>query len=262
MKRFLLLFFTALLLISCSKEIQTNEAIPLAEAELFNSQRLLKASITTRGELDEEAISSLISSAEIEVPVITTTVTTTTTAVTTKKPNTTTKITTSTTSKPVTTTSKVTTTPKVTTTTKPTTTSTVVQTTTNSDFVYSSEALEILKLDNEKRSAVGKSALVLDEALTKAANARAKELVTKFSHTRPDGTNYSTILSSYGVTSKVHSEIIAWGYNSPKEAVEGWMNSSVHKANILDTNNRGFTKVGIGYYNNNGKKYWVQIFAK
>ena len=253
MKRLLLLFFTALLLISCSKEDQKHETIPIAEAELFNSQKLLQASITTRGEIDEETLVSLISSARVEESQVTTTVTTTTN-VTTKKPNTTTKGTASTT-KPITTV------PNVTTTTKPTTTITV-QTTTSGDFIYSSEALEILKLDNEKRSAVGKSALVLDEALTKAANARAKELVTKFSHTRPNGTDYSTILSSFGVTSKVTSEIIAWGYNSPKDVVDGWMNSSVHKANILDTNNRGFTKVGIGYYNNNGTKYWVQIFGK
>ena len=238
MKRFLLLFFTALLLISCSKEDQKQEAISLAEAELFNSQKFLQASITTRGMLAEEDILLLIESIEKE-----TTVTTQTTKV-----DSTTKV--STTTKPITT-------AKVTTTTKPTTTTTIQ--TTSGDFSYSNEALDVFRLDNEKREAVGKSALVLDEALTKAANARAKELVTKFSHTRPNGTNYATILSSYG---KETSEIIAWGYNSPKDVVDGWMNSAVHKANILDSNNRGFTKVGIGYYNSNGKKYWVQIFAK
>ena len=245
MKRLLILFFTALLC-SCSKE--TNENIPLSEAELFNTQRILKASITTRGEIDEESISSLISSIEkekIEVTEIT--------AVTSTKPNTTTKV--NSTNKPITTT----TTSVVTS--KPNTT-TIQTTTATSDFEYSNEALAILKLDNEKRAEVGKSALVLDESLTKAANARAKELVTKFSHTRPNGTNYSTILKDYGVTSKETSEIIAWGYNSPKDVVNGWMNSKVHKANILDSNNRGFTKVGIGYYNNGGKKYWVQIFGK
>lgn len=256
MKQILLLFFTALLLIGCSKEEKKQDIdTALEEGVLFNSQMMLRSSVTTRPELDEEAIASLISNIEEEkqaaVTELTTTVTSTTNKTTTTKPITTTKssvVTTTTTSIPVTTTNS--------------TTVTTTSSASDEAFVYSSEALAILKLDNEKRASVGKGALVLDEALTKAASARAKELVTKFSHTRPNGQNYSSILSSFGVTSTVTSEIIAWGYKTPAEAVNGWMNSAVHKANILDSNNRGFTKVGIGYYNNNGTKYWVQIFAK
>lgn len=40
-------------------------------------------------------------------------------------------------------------------------------------------------------------------------------------------------------------ENIAWGQRSPEEVMNGWMNSSEHRANIL---NSSFKKIGVAYY--------------
>ena len=39
--------------------------------------------------------------------------------------------------------------------------------------------------------------------------------------------------------------------------MKDWLNSSGHRANILNTH---VTKVGIGYIDVDGRIYWVQIF--
>ncbi|MFR8737827.1 MAG: CAP domain-containing protein [Eubacterium sp.] len=54
-------------------------------------------------------------------------------------------------------------------------------------------------------------------------------------------------------------ENIAWGQRSPEEVMNGWMNSSGHRANIL---NSSFKKIGVAYYvGANGRTYWTQLFT-
>ena len=56
-------------------------------------------------------------------------------------------------------------------------------------------------------------------------------------------------------------ENIAAGYMTPKEVVEGWMNSTGHRENILSPK---FTEIGVGCYENKNleyKAYWVQLFG-
>nr|WP_302674582.1 CAP domain-containing protein [Eubacterium sp. CAG:161] len=54
-------------------------------------------------------------------------------------------------------------------------------------------------------------------------------------------------------------ENIAWGQRSPEEVMNGWMNSSEHRANIL---NSSFKKIGVAYYVGvNGRTYWTQLFT-
>ena len=55
------------------------------------------------------------------------------------------------------------------------------------------------------------------------------------------------------------AENIALTYNdSADDVMEVWMDSSGHKANILSDD---VAKIGVGYYEVNGKHYWVQVFA-
>ena len=61
-------------------------------------------------------------------------------------------------------------------------------------------------------------------------------------------------------------ENIAAGYASPEAVMSGWMNSSGHRANILNCN---FTEIGVGYAyaaNDPGtiqyRHYWTQVLAK
>lgn len=44
---------------------------------------------------------------------------------------------------------------------------------------------------------------------------------------------------------------------SASSAMNAWMNSQGHKANIL---HNYYTTIGIGVYEYNGSKYWVQLF--
>ena len=53
-------------------------------------------------------------------------------------------------------------------------------------------------------------------------------------------------------------ENIAMGQKNPEQVMSSWMNSSGHKANIL---NSEFGKIGIGCYKKNGIYYWVQMFT-
>ena len=88
---------------------------------------------------------------------------------------------------------------------------------------------------------------------------RAKEIETSFSHTRPNGSSFSTVLTENGITFRGSGENIAWGQRTPEEVMNGWMNSEGHRANIL---NPKFKKIGVGFYQNaEGRNYWTQLFT-
>ena len=116
---------------------------------------------------------------------------------------------------------------------------------------------EVVKLINEERAKVGLSKVTTTTALNNAALERAKETVTNFSHTRPNGTSCFTILSEKNISYKACGENIAYGQKSAQAVMNAWMNSSGHRANILSSK---FSKVGIGCYQSNGTLYWTQLF--
>lgn len=121
------------------------------------------------------------------------------------------------------------------------------------------EAAEaVTSLVNAARQDAGLSELELDADLCAAAQARAQEIAQSFSHTRPDGSSCFTILEEFGVSYRAAGENIAMGQRTPEEVMDGWMNSSGHRANIL---NGTFTSIGVGYYvDGAGAAHWVQIF--
>lgn len=128
---------------------------------------------------------------------------------------------------------------------------------------YSAYASEVLRLVNIERDKVGAAHLVLDGALCDAANMRAIEMdySGNFSHTRPDGRDCFTVFSFCKISFYTCGENIAAGYPTPAAVVDGWMNSTGHKANIL---NAAFTKMGLGYSTGGGgeyRHYWAQEFA-
>lgn len=101
--------------------------------------------------------------------------------------------------------------------------------------------------------------MVLSDELMMAAAVRSQEVTKVFSHTRPDGTPFSSIVSRHG---RRIGENIGGGYQTPEEVVDGWMHSEGHRKNILHPD---FTELGVGYtYEENSqyKHYWVQIFRR
>jgi hypothetical protein len=90
------------------------------------------------------------------------------------------------------------------------------------------------------------------------ANIRAKELVQKFDHTRPNGSDCFTVLND--VSYYWAGENIAYNYHpSPDKVFNQWLNSEGHRNNILNSN---ATHIGAGFYKaSDGRCYWVQILV-
>ncbi len=122
----------------------------------------------------------------------------------------------------------------------------------------SSFAAQVVKLVNAERAKAGLSSVTVDTKVQKAAQVRATEQAKVFSHTRPNGTSCFTALSEAGVNYRGAGENIAYGQTTPQAVMTAWMNSSGHRANIL---NQKFTKIGVGYTVINGVPYWAQMFT-
>lgn len=122
-----------------------------------------------------------------------------------------------------------------------------------------SYAEQVVALVNEERAKAGLSPVELDTEIASAALVRAHEIKTTFSHTRPDGRKFSTVLTDNGIRFNGAGENIAWGQRSPEQVMNAWMNSAGHRANIL---NAKYTKLGAGHFQDaNGTNYWVQLFT-
>lgn len=114
------------------------------------------------------------------------------------------------------------------------------------------KAYEVLELVNKEREKAGLSKLVMDKELLEAAMVRAAEIVVLFDHNRPNGSECFTACD------KMYGENIAMGQGTADYVMECWMNSSGHKANILQS---AYKSIGIGCFYKNGRRYWVQCFG-
>lgn len=118
---------------------------------------------------------------------------------------------------------------------------------------YEDIAKEALKLCNEERTKVGLSTLKWDGGLYACADVRAEEASRKWSHTRPNGKKWWTVNKKI-----MYGENLAYGYSTAEEAVKAWMESDVHRDNILYED---FTKCGISVYKKGNTYYWAQEFG-
>ena len=116
---------------------------------------------------------------------------------------------------------------------------------------------EVVRLVNKERSSRGLSALTMDWQLSRVARYKSQDMHDKryFSHTSPTYGSPFDMISAFGISYRSAGENIAKGQRSPQEVVNAWMNSSGHRANIL---NASFTKIGVGYVANGN--YWTQMF--
>ena len=124
----------------------------------------------------------------------------------------------------------------------------------------STYAEQIVALVNVEREKVGLAPVTLSTELGQAAMIRAKEIEVSFSHTRPNGSYFTSVLQENGITYRLAGENIAWGQKSPEEVMNAWMNSAGHRANILNPN---FKELGVAHYQNaRGVNYFVQLFKQ
>ena len=110
----------------------------------------------------------------------------------------------------------------------------------------------ILCLHNQIRAENGLPALRENKQLRKAALGHSRDMVkdSYFEHTTPEGvTMVDRILRARYVREDqgwALGENLAWGtgsYGTPRGAVEAWMDSPGHRANILK---RSFRDLGVG----------------
>lgn len=119
-------------------------------------------------------------------------------------------------------------------------------------------AERVVDLVNQERAKAGLAPLSVSRPAASAALVRSKEIEGAFSHTRPNGSSFSTALTEQGVNYRSAGENIAWGQKTPEQVMHAWMNSAGHRANIL---NAKFTALGVGCYRNAaGVYYWTQLF--
>ena len=116
------------------------------------------------------------------------------------------------------------------------------------------EGNQVFQLVNQRRKENGLTELTYRNDIQDAANIRANEIISTFSHTRPDG---SSCFTSVNVNYYAIGENIASGQKSAAEVMNAWMNSPGHRANILS---KQFTGIAVGVVQYQGVSYWVQIF--
>lgn len=125
----------------------------------------------------------------------------------------------------------------------------------------STQAEAVLKLVNEERAKQGLQPLTLSSKLTSIATMKAKDMAEKgyFDHTSPTYGTPFQMLQQFGVHYSSAGENIAAGQQTPEQVMQGWMNSSGHRANIL---NKNYDTIGIGYYKGGSYgTYWTQLFT-
>ena len=120
-------------------------------------------------------------------------------------------------------------------------------------FAQSNTEAEVIAKVNEIRVANGLNTLRYDASLEASAAVRANELTVRFSHTRPNGSDWYTVNPDL-----MYGENLADGYNTADAVVNAWMASPAHKANILKPD---FTTVAVSTTVKDGKTYWAQEFS-
>ena len=116
---------------------------------------------------------------------------------------------------------------------------------------------EVIRLVNEIRVENGLKPLTANWELSRVARYKSEDMSNNryFSHTSPTYGTPFQMIKAFGLSYRSAGENIAYGYGTPAAVVNGWMNSSGHRANIL---NASYTQIGVGYCASGN--YWTQMF--
>ena len=142
---------------------------------------------------------------------------------------------------------------------------------TNPDLIYPGQVLnipqldsnvaeferEVIRLVNVERTKNGLKPLTENWELSRVARYKSQDMVDNryFSHTSPTYGSPFQMIRAFGLSFRTAGENIAYGQRTPQAVVNAWMNSSGHRANIL---NASYTQIGVGYVA--GGNYWTQMF--
>ncbi|HJQ54039.1 MAG TPA: CAP domain-containing protein [Gemmatimonadaceae bacterium] len=129
---------------------------------------------------------------------------------------------------------------------------------------YAASVGRIFDLINVERRRRGLRPLVFNAQLDQMARIQATNMAyfQKMAHVIPQAQlpGLSDRARSVGYPYAEIAENVALGYPSPEAVVQGWMNSSGHRANIL---NPGVVETGISIARSSaGGLYYCQVFGR
>lgn len=120
---------------------------------------------------------------------------------------------------------------------------------------YTVGALEYAMRDriNAERSENGLGEYSFSSRLSAIASCRANEISAVWSHARPDGRHFSTVLSDYGYGADTVTELLVYitGNGDAEEIISKWLSSDSHRESLLGT----YSAMGIGVYRAGGYTY-------
>ncbi|MEU7581448.1 sigma-70 family RNA polymerase sigma factor [Streptomyces sp. NPDC041068] len=124
----------------------------------------------------------------------------------------------------------------------------------------SGAAEQVVSLVNAERAKAGCGPVRSNDKLATAAAKHSQDMAARdyFDHTSPDGTDPGDRITAAGYRWSTYGENIARGQQTPASVMDSWMNSSGHRANIL---NCDFKEMGVGIHNGSGGPWWTQAFG-
>jgi len=119
---------------------------------------------------------------------------------------------------------------------------------------------QVLAIVNTERGKAGCKPLAANSKLQTAARKHSADMAARnyFSHDTPEGVDFATRISNEGYRWSGAAENIAKGQRTPDEVMKAWMNSSGHRANIL---NCGLKDLGVGLAYQGKSAVWTQDFG-
>lgn len=122
-------------------------------------------------------------------------------------------------------------------------------------------ASEVIRITNVQRQAAGLSPVAAHPQLMSAALAHSNDqaAMQRMSHTGSDGSSAGDRITRAGYRWRTWGENVAMGYSSADAAMDGWMNSPGHRANILSSS---MVDIGVAAVTGaDGRIYWTMVLA-
>lgn len=135
--------------------------------------------------------------------------------------------------------------------------------------LYSADVIsaqDLLRETNNNRIAVGLAPLNLNDTLSRAAEAKAQDMVTNgyWDHFRPgDHKAPWDFIKEAGYTYKVAGENLARGFRTAGGITQAWMHSPAHAANLLSPRYHDVGFATVYTYDSDGERVLltVQMFG-
>lgn len=104
---------------------------------------------------------------------------------------------------------------------------------------------DIIRLSNEAREQLNRKPLSTDSKLMNAAQMKAEDMAKQqfFAHTAPDGTVAWDYFKKVGYAYEIAGENLAITNETAEAVINGWLNSTTHRENLLNSRYKDF---GIG----------------